>query len=101
MQALEEDINIDAKELLEKIYEVSDWKLEDDVSIGRGVKQAVKWQEDLEKIVVMMREIKTLKREYDVEEREVKYNEVCKCVDDLREYLKEVKQQIVNEDNER
>ena len=55
MQALEEDINIDAKELLEKIYEVSDWKLEDDVSIERGMKQAVKWQEDLEKIVVMMR----------------------------------------------
>ena len=55
MQTLEEDIYFD-KELQEKTDEVSDWKLEDDMSIGSGMKKAEKWQEDLEKIAVIMRE---------------------------------------------
>ena len=66
------------------------------------MKKAEKWQEDLEKIVVIMREMKkTLKREHDVEEGEIKCDEVCKTVDDLREDLKEVKQKIADEDNKR
>ena len=80
MKGLEEAIESDAKDLQEKIDEVEDWKLEDDVSIGRGMRKAEKWNEELGKIVQMMRELKTLQREYDVNESEVKCE---KIVDDL------------------
>ena len=65
------------------------------------MKKAEKWEEDLEKIVHMMRELKTLKREHDVEEEEVKCDEVEGLVDDLEEEVEDVKQKIINEDNER
>ena len=101
MKGLEEAIESDAKDLQDKIYEVEDWKLEDDVSIGRGMKKAEKWDEELGKIVQMMRELKTLQREYDVDESEVQCEGMGRIVADLKNEVKEVKQRIVKEDNER
>ena len=62
MKTNEESIESDVSKLQDKIYRVRDWKLEDDVSIGRGLKMAEKWDKDLEKIIQMMRELKTLQR---------------------------------------
>ena len=101
MKGLEEAIESDAKDLQEKIDEVGDWKQEDDVSIGRGMRKAEKWDEELGKIVQMMRELKTLQREYDVDESEVKCEEMARIVANLKDEVKEVKQRIVKEDNER
>ena len=101
MKTLELAIENDAKELQEKIDEVSDWKLEDDVSVGRGMKKIEKWDEELGKIVQMMRDLQTLQREYDVDEGEIKCDEMDEVVNCLREDVKEVKRKIVNEDNER
>ena len=56
MKGLDEAIESDAKDLQEKIDEVEDWKHEDDVSIGRGMRKAEKWNEELGKIVQMMRD---------------------------------------------
>ena len=44
MKTNEEAIEEDAGKLRDKIYQVNDWKLEDDVSIGRGLKMADKWE---------------------------------------------------------
>ena len=101
MKTNEESIESDASKLQDKIYRVRDWKLEDDVSIGRGLKMAEKWDKDLEKIVLMMRELKTLQREHDVEEAEIEVEKVEKIVEDLEENVEEVKEEIVKEDNER
>ena len=49
----------------------------------------------------MMRELKTLQREYDVDESEVNCEEIVRTVADLKDEVKEVKQRIVKEDNER
>merc|ERR1711954_339457 len=101
MKTLELAIENDAKELQEKIYEVDDWKQADDVSIGRGMKKIEKWDEELVKIVQMMRDMQTLQREFDVDEREIKCDEMDEVVNCLREDVKEVKRKIVKEDNER
>ena len=101
MQTLHEAIGKDSEKLQDKIYLVKDWKLEDDVSISRDMKKAEKWEEDLDKIVQMMRELKTLKREHDVADREVNCSEAERLVEDLEVEVEDVKQQIVSEDNER
>ena len=101
MKTLEQAIENDAKKLQEKIDEVSDWKLEDDVSIGRGMKKIEKWDEELGKIVQMMRDLKNLQMESNVDEEEIKCDEMDEVVNDLRDELKEVKRKIVKEDNER
>ena len=101
MKTLELAIENDAKELQEKIDEVDDWKLEDDVSVGRGMKKIEKWDEELGKIVQMMRDLQTLQREYDVDEGEIKCDEMDEVVNYLKEDVKEVKRKIVKEDNER
>ena len=62
---------------------------------------AEKWDKDLEKIVLMMRELKTLQREHDVEETEIEVEKVKKLVKDLEENVEEVKEKIAKEDNER
>ena len=101
IKTLEENIENDAKELQEKNDEVSDWKLEDDVSIGRGMKKIEKWDEELGQIVQMMRDLQTLQREFDVDEGEIRCDEMEEVVNYLRGDVKEVKQKIVKEDNER
>ena len=101
MKTNEESIEKDVSKLEDKIYCVKDWTLEDDVSIGRGLKMAEKWDKDLEKIVQMMRELKTLQREHDVEETEIKVEELEKRVEELEEDVEEVKKKITKEDNER
>ena len=92
MQTLHEAIGKDREKLHDKIYLVKDWKLEDDVSISRGMKKAEKWEEDLDKIVQMMRELKTLKREHDVADREVNCSEAERLVEDLEVEVEDVKQ---------
>ena len=101
MKTNAESIESDASKLQDKIYRVRDWKLEDDVAIGRGLKMAEKWDKDLEKIVQMMRELKTLQREHDVEETEIEVEKLKKLVEDLEENVEEVKEKIAKEDNER
>ena len=46
MKTNEESIESDASKLQDKIYRVRDWKLEDDVSIGRGLKMAEKGEKE-------------------------------------------------------
>ena len=101
MKTNAESIESDASKLQDKIYRVRDWKLEDDVAIGRGLKMAEKWDKDLEKIVQMMRELKTLQREHDVEETEIEVDRLKKLVEELEEEVEEVKEKIAKEDNER
>ena len=101
MKTNEESIDSDVSKLQEKIYRVRDWTLEDDVSIGRGLKMSEKWDKDLEKIVQMMRELKTLQRVHDVEETEIEVERLKKLVGELEEDVEEVKEKIAKEDNER
>ena len=101
MKTNEESIERDVNKLQNKIYRVKDWELEDDVSIGRGLKMAEKWDKDLEKIIQMMRELKSLQREHDVGETEIEVERLKKLVEDLEEEVEEVKEKIVKEDNER
>lgn len=99
MKINEEAIEKDAGKLQDKIYQINDWKLEDDVSIGRGLKMAEKWEKELEKIVEKMRELKTLQRESDVEENEIECNRPEKLVEDIEEDIEEVEKKIITEDN--
>ena len=69
--------------------------------VARGMKKAGKREEDKEKIVHMTKEMETLKVEYNVEEREVGYEKLETVVNDLKEKIQQVKQEIVNEYNER
>ena len=101
MKTNEESIESDVSKLQDKIYRVRDWKLEDDVSIGRGLKMAEKWDKDLEKIVLMMRELKTLQRVHDVEETEIGVERLKRLVEELGEDVEEVKEKIAKEDNEK
>ena len=61
------------------------------------MRKAEKWNEELGKIVQMMRELKTLQREYDVDESEVQCEGMGRIVADLKNEVKEVKQKIVKE----
>merc|ERR1719209_615107 len=49
----------------------------------------------------MMRELKTLQREHDVEETEIGVERLKKLVEELEEDVEEVKEKIAKEDNER
>ena len=100
MKTNEKAIEKDAGKLQDKIFEITDWKLEDDVSIGRGLKKADKWEKELEKIIEKMRELETLQREFEVEENEVECERLAKLVEDLEEDVEEVKKKIITEDNE-
>ena len=101
MKTYEESIESDVSKLRDKIYRVRDWKLEDDVSIGRALRMAENWDKDMKEIIQMMRGLKTLQREQDVEETEIGVERLKKLVEDLEENVEEVKEKITKEDNER
>ena len=90
MKTNEEAIDKDAGKLKDKIFQIIDWKLEDDIMIGRGLKMADKWEKELEKIIEKMRELKTLQREFDVEESEVECERLGKLVEELEEDVEQV-----------
>ena len=87
--------------LEEKLYEISDWSAQDDISVGKGMREAKEWKDEMDKVISKVRELKILKMEHQMLETEVGFEYVERLAKDLESDLKETIESIKNEDTDR
>ena len=51
----------DANKLEEKVYEISDGSAQDDISVGKGMREAKEWKDEMDKVISKVRELKFYK----------------------------------------
>ena len=64
-------LNEDINELSERVHKVTDWEIEEDLEIGRGMRKIKSWKEDLEKIVKINRSLKEIVINKDIGEDDI------------------------------
>ena len=100
-KSIYDNLKTDIPKLDEKINDVVEWADKDDNSISRGMRKLDKWEGDLKDITMMLRKLVDLKNVHDIQENEVRCEEVEVDVQELEEAFKEVKEKLEAEDEER
>ena len=94
-------IRTDTSALADKVNKVSDWTEQSDLEVGRAMRRVKSWKEDLDKIVVLLRNLQEVVLSNDISESEVSLMIAETLVETVTDELQVAVEAIEYEDNER
>ena len=95
--SLNEEIN----ELSEQVHKVTDWEIEEDLEIGRGMRKIKSWKENLEKIVKINRSLKEIVINNDIGEDDISLLAADALVNNISDEVYIAARAIEEEDDKR